>query len=542
MTSGVIEKLAKQGVQAVPIEQAIAAVKPAQNNGVAPAQATWSKPQPIPNGLLPVPTLPESLIPLPLRPWLADIAERLQVPLDFPAASAIVGLASVIGNQVRIRPKRHDDWIVTPNLWGAVVGRPGVMKSPAIAEPLRPLYRLVKEAEAAHREALISWRFEKEAAEVKRSAVRERMKKAAKGGESLDQFRDDLSEEEPAEPRERRYVVNDTTVEKFGELLNQNPRGLLIFRDELTGWLRALDEEQHQRDRAFFLEAWDGNGCYSYDRIGRGTLKINCVTTSIFGGIQPSKLEVYLRGALECGADDDGLMQRFQVIVYPDISKDWRNIDRWPETEAKNKAYAIYKGLSELDPESIGAEPQDDEGRRFLRFSEQAQECFNEWFIDLNKALRSDEFEHPALESHFSKYKSLMPSLALIFHLVEVAAGAFDGSEGLSSVSLPAVETAAAWCQFLMEHARRIYGMGISGAAIHAKTLAAHLQKGDLPGEFTAREVYFKGWAGLSTAKAVERPLDLLESLGWLASYQPDTGGRPKTVYMINPRITEVKL
>lgn len=539
-----LSELAARGAEAVPFEQARAAF----NNGTAKdgntqshAEGDWSMPQPLPNGLLPVPSLPEALLPESIKPWLADIAERLQVPLEFPAASAIVGLASVIGNQVRIRPKRRDDWTVTPNLWGAIVGRPGVMKSPAITETLKPLYRLIKDAEADHSQKLKEWQFEKEASEIRRAALRDRMKRAAKAGSTLEEFRGDLHEEEQEEPRERRYVVNDTTVEKFGELLNQNPQGLLVFRDELTGWLRALDEEQHAKDRSFFLEAWNGDGCYAYDRIGRGTLKINCVTTSIFGGIQPSKLEVYLRGALEYGDDDDGLMQRFQIIVYPDIAQEWKNVDRWPESEAKNKAYEIYKMLSALNPEQIGA-TQDDESRWYVHFSEEAQEFFNEWFIDLNLSLRAGAFEHPALESHFAKYKSLMPSLALIFHLTDVAAGAFEGFEGLMSVSLHNAEVAAAWCQFLMAHARRIYGLGISAAAIHAKTLAGHLIKGDLSDPFTARDLYFKGWAGLSTAKAVERPLELLESLGWLASVQLETGGRPKIHYLINPKIEEVRL
>lgn len=513
----------------------------AENEPTQKANLSWVAPQPIPDGLRAVPVMAAQLTPEPLRAWLVDIAERLQVPLEFPVTSAIVGLASVIGNQIRIRPKRHDDWTVTPNLWGAIIGRPGVMKSPAISETLKPLYRLIKEAEAEHAQALKDWRFEKEAAEMKKQATREAMKKAVKSGRSLDAYREGLMDDDLEEPRERRYVVNDTTVEKFGELLNHNPRGLLIFRDELTGWLRSLDDEQHAKDRAFFLEAWNGDGSYTYDRIGRGTLKVDCVTTSIFGGIQPSKLESYLRGALDYGDDDDGLMQRFQLIVYPDISKDWKNIDRWPETQAKNNAFAIYEWLANLQPESLRAE-QDDEGRWFLRFSEVAQKFFNEWFVDLNLSLRSGGFEHPAIESHFSKYKSLMPSLALIFQLIEEAANKTEGMENPCQISLVNAELAAQWCQFLTEHAKRIYGLGISGTAIHAKTLAKHLQAGDLQDGFTARELYFKGWAGLSTAKAVERPLEMLESLGWIQSVQLETGGKPKTVFLINPRIAELRL
>jgi uncharacterized protein DUF3987/DnaB helicase-like protein len=491
----------------------------------------WPDPRPLPDGLARVPSLPDALIPEAVRPWLADIAERLQVPVEFPATAAIICLSSVVGSQVRIRPKRHDDWTVTPNLWGAVIGRPGVMKSPAIAEPMKALNRLVKQAEAEYEKALRDWRFSKEVAEAKKAARRDSLKKAARAGKDFEAFRAELEEGEDKEPTERRYIVNDATVEKYGELLNQNPNGLLIFRDELTGWLRSLDDERHANDRAFFLEAWNGDDSYTYDRIGRGTLKINNTTTSILGGIQPGPLESYLRNALGYGEGDDGLMQRFQMIVYPDISGDWQNVDRWPETKAKNRAFSIYKYLNELDPRTLIAEH--DDGRPFLRFGEDAQELFNEWFVGLNLALRSGEFEHPALEAHFSKYKSLMPSLALIFHLCDAADGKTVGP-----VSLPAAERAAAWCDFLRLHANRIYGLGLKSTAIHARTLAGHLQKCDLSSPFTARELYRKGWAGLVSAKTVEEPLSLLEDLGWLRSVQVRTDlGRPTIHYIINPKI-----
>gem|GEM_PF-1185388 len=500
----------------------------------------WSEPLPLPNDLLEVPSLPETLIPESLRGWLADIAERLQVPLEFPTAAAIVCLASVIGNQVRIRPKRRDDWTVTPNLWGAIVGRPGVMKSAAIAEAMKPLYPLVKDAAAKHTEALNRWQFLKEAAKAKREALRAAMRDAAKKkiDSDLEEFSALLAEEEIAVPAERRYITNQTTVEKYGELLSQNPKGLLIFRDELSGWLRLLDDERRTGDRSFYLEAWNGDGSYTYDCIGRGTIKIPNTTTSILGGIQPGPLESYLRNALGYGEGDDGLMQRFQMLVYPDIKGDWKLVDRQPDSEAKNRAFDIFKKLSELNAQSLAAEVEVGEADKpFLRFSDEGQEFFNEWFVDLNRSLRSGEFEHPALEAHFAKYKSLMPSLALIFHLCEMATG-----QAVDQVSFQAAEMAAAWCSFLMEHAKRIYGLGIGAAAIHARTLAKHLQAGDLPDPFTARELYLKHWAGLASSKAVEEPLDLLESLHWLGSVQIQTGGRPMTHYLINPEIRGVKV
>lgn len=502
------------------------------------AQEPWPVPQPLPDNLRPVPTLPEGLLPEALRPWLVDIAERLQVPLEFPAVAAIVALASVVGNRVRIRPKARDDWTVTPNLWGAVVGRPGAMKSPALEEAIRPLRRLIKDAEEAHQEDMHGWAFTQEAFEATRSATRDKLKKAAKEDKDLGQFRDAFAGEPPAEPTERRYLVNDATVEKLGELLSQNPSGLLLFRDELTGWLRALDDERRANDRAFFLEAWNGDGAYTYDRIARGTIKIPVVTTSVLGGIQPGPLQTYLRGALGGGMGDDGLFQRLQLLVYPDLPLEWTYVDRWPETEAKNRAFAVFKQLSILHTCLFDGELDDGE-RPLLRFDRTAQAFFATWFGEIQQEVRSDQLEHPALEAHLVKYASLMPSLALVFELADWAAS--DGATIPPRVSLTHAKQAAAWCEFLLEHAQRIYALGIQDTAMRARTLTRHLARGDLPATFTARDVYTRHWSGLSTEQAASEPLDLLEHLGWLRSHRRQTGGRPTTVYTVNPRVAEVQ-
>jgi len=126
--------------------------------------APWPAPQPIPSGLPSVPAFDERLLPSALAPWVADIAERAQCPPDFVAIGALVAAAAVIGRQVAIRPKRADDWTVIPNLWGLAVGRPGLMKSAALAEALKPLAPLSADARityerervAHHRDALSS--------------------------------------------------------------------------------------------------------------------------------------------------------------------------------------------------------------------------------------------------------------------------------------------------------------------------------------------------------------------------------------------------
>lgn len=63
----------------------------------APA-ADWGGPEPLTHGLKPVPPLTDDMLPPPLRPWIKDVAHRMQCPIDFVAAAAITALGAVVGS------------------------------------------------------------------------------------------------------------------------------------------------------------------------------------------------------------------------------------------------------------------------------------------------------------------------------------------------------------------------------------------------------------------------------------------------------------
>ena len=250
----------------------------------------WPEPQPLPAGTPTVEPFPLGLLPDSLQPWVADIADRLQCPPDYPAIAAMVALAALVGRRVGIRPKRFDDWTVIPNLWGVIIGRPGLLKSPALHEALKPIHRLEAiaaeafEAEKLQREALEDVR------EQQKNVRKARIKELLKEGLSPADIAKTICPEDDSKFTRRRYVVNDSSVEKLGELLNENANGLLAFRDELLGLLTTLDKEGQEGSRQFYLEAWNGNGRFTYDRIGRGTVDIKACCLSILGGIQPGRL------------------------------------------------------------------------------------------------------------------------------------------------------------------------------------------------------------------------------------------------------------
>lgn len=486
------------------------------------------EPTPLPGGLAAVESFDEELLPHSLRPWVFDIAERLQCPADFPAVAAMVVLAGIVGRKIGIRPQRRTDWQVVPNLWGAVIGRPGIMKSPALQEPLNILRRFEVEAKQEFESAQRDHEAGAILAKATREMLQGELKKALREKSGAEEIAAQMQELEHPVPVRRRYVANDSTVEKLGELLNENPNGIVVFRDELTGFLRGLDKPGQEGNRAFYLESWNGNGRFTYDRIGRGTLDIAAACVSLLGGIQPGPLSEYLRKLSAGGAGDDGLIQRFQLAVWPDNSKTWRNVDTFPDSQAKQAAVETCERLDRMHPVELAAGRDEFEPVPFLRFDGDAQEMFDAWRAELEPRLRSGD-EHPAIESHLAKYRSLVPSLALLVHLA-------DEPEG-GPVTVEPLRRALSWATYLESHARRIYGAISQGSTVSAKALARKILDGTLPDSFTLRDVYRPAWSGLTDRRDADAAVSVLIDHDWLSEESLETGGKPKTVFRINPAV-----
>jgi hypothetical protein len=506
----------------------------------------WPEPEPLGGELPPVQACDLALLPRSLRPLVEDTAERMQVPLDYPAVMAVLCLAGVTNRRATIQPKAVDtSWVVVPNLWGGIIAPPGLMKSPVISAMIPPLTQIEARWRAEYESAMSDYRQQQEEAGLRQAAWREQYKAAQKRATD----RPVRPDGPISEPLWKRLITHDATMEKLHEIMRDNPAGILVIRDELSGWLATLDKPGREGEREFFMTAWNGNTGYTIDRIGRGSIHVEACCMSMLGGIQPARLRNYLADALRDGPLNDGLLQRFQVLVYPDIPKDWRLVDRVPHQEAISNAQHVYQRLAHLD----AAQPLK------LRFDPEAQQLFISWLTQLEvvKLRRAgpgfegfagaipDPFPkietaselHPVLVSHLAKYRSLMPSLALLFELA-------DG--GVRAVSLAHAQQAAAWCDYLESHARRVYAMIISPERQAAAELGRRLAAGwkRTEGMFSVRDVYQNDWRSLETPDAARRALAILVDAGWVqllpAEYQA-TGGRPSELYEINPGVWRAK-
>lgn len=492
----------------------------------------WPEPAEIKADLPPAPPFDaQALLPPKLADFVLDEADRMPCSPDYVAASLVVALGSVIGARCAIKPKRRDDWIVTPNLFGGVVGDPSAKKTPGINTVMRFLDRLEAQEAERHAEAAKVHAAEMAAFEARQAAVKSAMKRAAQGkgdGLRMDAAVNDMQDLLPPEaPHERRFKSNDATIEKLGDLLTRNPAGMLVFRDELIGLLASWERDGHEGDRAFYLEGWNGTASFNIDRIARGSLYVKNLCLSVFGGIQPDRLSQYL-STIAASLDNDGRIQRFQVLVYPEpVPWQWR--DRYPVRGAREAVRDLFDRLAVFDPLQDGAAAPDDFVKlAHFHFDDAAQKVFVEWSTDLYLQRIADE-PNPLMQQHLGKYEKLFCALSLILHLAEGRVGPVQADSAIR---------AAAWCQYLEGHARRIYGLIEAAKVTTARMVGRRLAEGKLPDGFTARDVVRKGWAGIKTTLQAETALAILEDHRWIESADiDDQPGRPTTRYYLNARI-----
>jgi Protein of unknown function (DUF3987) len=226
------------------------------------------------------------------------------------------------------------------------------------------------------------------------------------------------------------------------------------------------------------------------------------------------------------------------------VHKPFRVVDQWPNSEAKQAAYAVFARLAELNPADYGAvadDAADPYAIPTLRFSEEAQAMFYDWWRRLETRIRAGDLPD-AFASHLAKYRSLVPALALLFHLI---ANDPADPECVGAVGEEPTWQAIAWCEYLESHARRVYASAISPSLERAITLLKHIQRGEVLDGCSIRDIYVHGWEHLTTLDETENALQTLEAYGWVRVEKQKTegprGGRPTKVVHLHPSLRTAK-
>jgi len=218
--------------------------------------------------------------------------------------------------------------------------------------------------------------------------------------------------EKPKKPPQRRLIVEDITVEALVDVLIENPKGILIVKDELSGFIGSFDAYKNSKnggkDRAAFLELYNG-GPKMVDRVNRGRMYISNWSASIIGGIQPGSMR-RLMGKIT----DDGLLQRFIPIF---VCKKGDGTDRPPVQEVLD---AFYKAQERISKMRVAPDEGDNSnpGLSVVKFSPVAQKCRKMVIDTVNRVMVLPDTS-PAFKGHLSKYDGLFARIALTFHVVK---------------------------------------------------------------------------------------------------------------------------
>jgi hypothetical protein len=264
--------------------------------------------------------------------------EQMLKPCGF-LLPILCSVTSVIGNRARVAMTPTHSWKESCVLWGANIATASSGKSPTSSPTTLQAFKPWQAQERkAHADALSDWKHRR--AQVERDVKSAASETGGAGGDLMAQF---LAEN--PQPELRHLLVSDATFERIEMILSNgsNP-GLLAVHDELAGWFSQLCRAPNRSDRAKWLSLYPGEQLIT-DRVGRDSIFVPNPAVSLFGSLQPARLEGLWKADAEANegmADADGLWSRFlmfdlgewayeyqdsTVLIAPVISNLYKQVD-----------------------------------------------------------------------------------------------------------------------------------------------------------------------------------------------------------------------
>lgn len=478
------------------------------------------------------PSFDPTLLPEGLRPWIIDEANRLGVPIQAIAVPALVSASAVIGSTAKVQVKRYDQgWTEPANLWGMTVGHSGDRKTPAINAGIK----LATEIERNHRTEFDNDRFLRSAQQTSLDkqikAVEAQLVAADPAARTkLEVELSDLLGKRAEIPQEPpRLITNNATMEKLAMLIEENPRGMLVVRDEIDGLFNTMSYRSgHEGDRAFYLEGYSANAEHTFDRVGRPSTYTYPFTLSLYGGIQPTVLAKHTKG-LDGERGGDGLFARFQLLDVLDSRDVCFGADSFRDDGALERAAAIFRVMDAQALATVENQPRGN--HRLVRFSDAAQTHFDRWRQrNENYGLHEDVTSNGAFAAYHAKSSGAAARLALVLHMIDCAAG--DPSE---EITLDQARRATALADYFIAQAKALYGGTASPTEHLARRIATRIRDGAIVDGAKVNDIrqLFSG-KHVNTSQ-IRAALRHLEQQGTLTiEARPNPGARPSEYVRLN--------
>jgi hypothetical protein len=453
---------------------------------------------------------PVKELPEPADEYVHAAAQAIGCDPCLVALPLLGGLSAAVGNTRRIVLKRA--WSEPALLWLATVAESGELKSPAAEAPLLPIMARQASGIQKHKEA--EKKYESSHLQYEAEVNEWKKKKKADRGEPP---------ERPERPVCARYWCSDITIEALGNRLLEAPRGVLVFRDELSGWLRSFDCYRQGRggDVAHWLSLRAARSMLVDRKSGEPrTLFVPRAFAAICGGIQPAILARVL------GQEhfEDGLCARLLFGMPPRKTKRWSEFDLEPQV--MSALAKLYDGLY-----SLNMRPTEEGGIKEpvpVPLSPAAKRVWVEFYN--THGMEQAELTGD-LCSAWSKLEGYAARLALVFHCCRVARGTVDPG----TIDERSMKSGIEMSNWFANEAMRVYAaMTLTSEEKEQDELVQLIQKRG--GSITARQLMNASRRYRSSVDLAERALNGLVTAGLAVRTTTEPGpdgGRPTCVWRL---------
>lgn len=315
----------------------------------------------------PTPLLPIDGFPPLIQEFITTCTDVYGTPRDYWAGAVLVATALGIGDKLELK----DKYINVPIIWLCNVGDVSIGKT-------EPLKVCLKYFEKADNESIKTY------------------------NQAMDEYRRAQKSEFSIPPENKpecfQYIVVDATPEAIAKVHAVNERGMMIYRDELKGWIDDFGRysktsgEQANMLSSFNRVAWTINR-KGDDQI----INIPKPTILVAGGMQPDLLPALAKGERA----ESGFLARF-AFTYPDNPKRPGYLDRTVPAELLQQ-YENY-----LD--SLVTLPEVQQ----IIITGEAKEVFVSWY-NRNDAL-INETGNGYLQGVYGKLPIIFSRLIIIIH------------------------------------------------------------------------------------------------------------------------------
>lgn len=351
-------------------------------------------------------SFPTNFFPVHLEGLIKETCDIYRFHQDYLCASVLSVVAASFGNTYSLRVKGN--WIERPSLFMAIIGPPGVNKSAPMSWAIGPV-------EAQERQ---------DYKEYKRY---------------IQEFREDDKNAGKAPKPLSKTIISDATPEAVVQQLHINERGIMIYYDELSGFLNTFQRYSKGNDEQFYLSVWSGKPVV-VDRKTAVSVRINEPIINILGSIPPDVLDKSF-----AGKEDSGFFDRW-LLTYPQGAEKepWSDTDARPEVSLEyqkiiNSLLKLQFKLShEGEPYSI-----------ILDYEPESFSILKQWQI--NNTIQINKTDQNSIKAIRSKMETYVHRFALIRHMLEYACG--GGNYVPQKVSKESVNHAISLADFYIEQA-----------------------------------------------------------------------------------------